>query len=160
MRSLPARLPAFDSLDTASIEDVRACASCEQAEGASAKQRVKAIHGYSDVAFSVSETAIAPLSKKHKKNSSFVGQRMSHPPVYIRCMKTDSYINDLLIPINPCITRSRARRGIALLRAWRLRFMRCEHRGPVQTEFNFGSAALVPHRRHQNTRNAAAQLFL
>jgi hypothetical protein len=85
---------------------------------------------------------------------------MSYPAVYIRYMKTDSYIDDLLIPIKPCLRHSRARRGIALLRAWRLRFTRCEHRGPVQTEFNFRSAALVPHRRHQNSRNAGAELDL
>jgi hypothetical protein len=62
-------------------------------------------------------------------------------------MKRNSSINCLLIPVKPRIPRFRARRGVSLLRAWRLRFTQPEQLKPVQIEFNFRPATFAS-RRH------------
>jgi hypothetical protein len=62
-------------------------------------------------------------------------------------MKTNSSINGLLISVKRTIPCFRARRGVALLRAWRLRFTQPEQLKPVQIEFSFRPATFAS-RRH------------
>jgi hypothetical protein len=56
-------------------------------------------------------------------------------------MKTNSSINGILIPVKRSIRRFHAPRGIALLRALRLRLAEPDRANPVQTEFNFQTLA-------------------
>ena len=103
-------------------------------EGGAAGRKFEAISGHR----MMFRAGITPNVRQCKQFSLPVGQSMSYHIDYGWVMKRNRSSTMMLIRPMPHRRRFAARRGVAILRAWRMRFSKPDEVRLTQIEFNLG----------------------